>query len=111
MTLALDIQSSDYNWRRKVSSRIGDLPSKMLMGSKTWDAPSLADGAADSTTVTVTGAALGNFAVPSFSLDVAGLMLTASVTAADTVTVFRWNKSGGAVDWASGTLKAAVLVP
>lgn len=101
----------EKQWRREVAAAFAGLPAKWLTGSKTWDAPSLADGAVDSTTVTVTGAALGNFAMASFSADVAGLMLTASVTAADTITVFRWNKTGGAVDWASGTLSAAALVP
>jgi hypothetical protein len=80
---------------------------RWLTGSKTWDAASTADGAMTSTTVTVTGATLGMLARASFSLAVpAGAVLSAAVTASDTVTVTLFNKTGGALDLASGTLRA-----
>lgn len=80
-----------------------------LRGSATYDPASLADAAGATTTVTVTGAALGDFAVASFSLDLQGITLTAWVSAADTVSVRFQNESGGALDLASGTLRACVI--
>lgn len=81
-----------------------------LRGSGTHDWGSLANGAMDSTTVTVTGAAVGDFAVASMSVaPPAGVVYHAQVTAANTVTVSRINHSGSAHDPTSGTLRAAVL--
>lgn len=80
-----------------------------LKGSATYDPPNLADGAGATTTVTVTGAALGDFVDNvSFSLDLQGITLTAWVSAANTVSVRFQNESGGALDLASGTLTAIV---
>ena len=76
-------------------------------GSKTWDPPSLASGAEQTTTVTCTGAALGDVATASFSLDLAGTKLIPYVSSANTVTVVHRNDTGGAVDLASGTLRVA----
>jgi hypothetical protein len=58
--------------------------------------------------VTVTGAALGDFAHASFSLDLQGGTLTAWVLAADTVSLRFENGTAGAIDLASGTLEARV---
>lgn len=77
-------------------------------GSVAYDPPSLADGAGATTTVTVTGAALGDFATAAFSNSVAGLTVTANVTAANTVTVRFQNESGVLIDVASGTLSVKV---
>lgn len=77
-----------------------------LEGSVAFDPPSLADGVGTTTTVTVTGAALGDFAQASFSLDLQGISLTAYVSAANTVSVRFQNESGGVLDLASGTLRA-----
>lgn len=80
-----------------------------LKGSATVDPGNLVAGAGANSTVTVTGAAMGDVVVGvSFSSIQAGIMLTASVTAADTVTVRIRNDSGGAIDLASGTLRAYV---
>lgn len=78
--------------------------SGFLRGSKTFDWASIASGAQATTTVTVTGAALGDFCQAAMSLSGAGLMFHADVTAANTVTVTAHNLTGGAVDLASGTL-------
>lgn len=78
-------------------------------GSATYDAASLADGAGATTTVTVTGAALGDFVLVSHGVDLQGITVTAYVSAADTVSVRFQNESGGAVDLASSTLRALVL--
>ncbi len=79
-----------------------------LAGSTTWDPSNLADGAGETTTVTVTGAALGDFAVASFSLDLQGITLTAWVSSANTVSVRAQNETTGAINLASGTLRAIV---
>lgn len=79
-----------------------------LTSSTTWDPPSVGSGASTSTTVTVAGAALGNYVSVSFSLDLQGMNLTGSVSAADTVTVVLANLTGGAVDLGSGILTVVV---
>lgn len=84
----------------------------LLAGSKTHDWGSLASGSSDSTTVTVTGAALGDFAIASMSVaPPAGVIYHAQVTASNTVTVTRFNISGSAHDPASGTLRATIVQP
>lgn len=85
-------------------------PMKRIMSAtKSWDPPNVADGAMTSTTVTVTGALVGDVVQCGLStLVVAGWVLSGYVSAADTVTVTLFNKTGGAVDLASGTLRATV---
>lgn len=80
-----------------------------LTGSKTHDFADVADGARATTTVTVTGAALGDFVTAvSVGVDQAGVLLTGYVSAADTVTVDLHNETGAAVNLASTTLRALV---
>lgn len=85
--------------------------SKLLTGSTTWDPPNLANGAVSSANVTVTGAAVGDYAVASLSTlpNTNGWSISAFVSAANTVLVTIVNNTGGASDLASGTLKAMVL--
>lgn len=87
------------------------VPITPLSGSKTWDPPSVTIGSATSTTLTVTGAAMGDAVAVSFSLAVpAGCILVGYVTAADTVTVTLYNPAGGGTqDLASGTLRVKVF--
>lgn len=80
-----------------------------LTGSITWDPNSIANGAEEAKEVTVTGATLGDYAIASFSLDVADLVLDAQVTVADTVTCILANNTGGAIDLASGTVYVLVI--
>lgn len=80
-----------------------------LTGQATFDPPSLADGVGTTTTVTVTGAVLGDIATCSFSLDLQGITVTSYVSAANTVSVRFQNETGGVVDLASGTLRARVM--
>lgn len=82
--------------------------SAILEDSATYDPASLNDGDGVTTTVTVTGAALGDFAEASFSLDLQGITTTAWVSAADTVSVRFQNETGGTIDLGSGTLRARV---
>lgn len=74
-----------------------------LTGSATIDVTSLVDAAGATSTVTVTGAVLGDFALVSHGVDLAGITTTAYVSAADTVSVRFQNESGGTVDLASAT--------
>jgi len=82
---------------------------KHLSNTKTWDPSSVADGNFTSTTITVTGASLGDTVTVGFTTAVpAGAILSGSVTAAGTVTVTLFNKTGSALDLGSGTLRADV---
>lgn len=81
-----------------------------LFGSATVDVASLVDAAgATSSSITVTGAALGDFVLFSHGVDLAGISATAYVQAADTVEVRFQNESGGTLDLASTTTRIAVL--
>lgn len=80
-----------------------------LRGTVTWDPASIADGAITSTTVTVTGAAVGDTVSVGFSVAVpAGAVLAGAVTSANTVTATIFNKTGSPLDLGSGTLRADV---
>ncbi|MXP43692.1 hypothetical protein [Allopontixanthobacter sediminis] len=81
----------------------------VFRGSVTYDPPSIPHGGADSTTVACPGAKLGMFASASFSISLAGVILDAYVSAADTVTVRFQNESGGTINLVSGTLKVRAI--
>jgi hypothetical protein len=84
------------------------LSPRILEASVTYDPPSLAAGEGVTTTVTVTGAALGDFSRASFGVDLQSVTLTAWVAAADTVSVRFQNSTTGSVDLGSGTLRVRV---
>lgn len=86
------------------ASKIG-----MLMGAATYDTASLVDAAGATATITVRGAALGDFVLGSCSLDLQGFTATWYVSATDTVAVRIQNESGATVDLASATLRCRVL--
>ena len=86
-----------------------DQLSNALSGSKAWDASSIADGDEEALEITVTGAALGDFVLSSFSVDVADLVLRGAVTAANTVTLVLANNTGGGIDLAAGTAYCLVI--
>jgi hypothetical protein len=80
-----------------------------LTGSATYDAANLVDGAGATGTITVTGAALGDYVIGiSAGVDLQGITLTAYVSAANTVSFRLQNETGGALDLASTTFRAAV---
>jgi hypothetical protein len=81
----------------------------VLTGSAVWDPASLEDGDQESKGFTVTGAALGDFALVGAGVDVADLIVSCVVTAADTVTVTLANQTASAVDLASSTWQVMVL--
>ena len=82
---------------------------KALSADKAWDAGSIADGDEDALEITVNGAALGDFVLSSLSIDVADLVLSGAVTAADTVTLILANNTGGAVDLGAATAYVMVI--
>lgn len=80
-----------------------------LENTATYDPPSLAAGVVDTPqTMTVTGAALGDFVDVSFSVALAGARLEAWVSGANTVSYRFSNPTGSAIDLTSGTVKARV---
>ena len=84
---------------------------RWLKATATWDIPNLAaDGNATSTTITVTGAAVGDIALATHSLlSTNDVLISAHVQAANTARVVVMNKTGGALDIGSGTLTVYVL--
>ena len=79
--------------------------------SATWDPANITQNGYVSTTVSVPGAELGDFALASFSIDISSLDLSCYVSAADTVTVVLSNHTTvvGGVDLNSATLRVLVL--
>lgn len=76
----------------------------------TWAPGAIANGSQASTTIAVSGAAVGDFVLASHDkILTSALLLSAHVSAADTVTVVIANFSGGSITPASGTLKVLVL--
>lgn len=80
-------------------------------GSATFNPPSIAAAGQTTTTVTCTGAALGDYAIASFSLDQQSITLNAYVNAADTVTVVFRNGTASPIDLGSGTLRVRTFKP
>lgn len=77
--------------------------------SATWDAGAIADGNEEALEVTVPDAKLGDFAFASLDIDVADLMLSAAVTAANTVTCVLANNTGGSINLGEATLRVKVV--
>jgi hypothetical protein len=78
----------------------------------TIDADNLADGAGDNDTVTVPNVALGDMVLGiSLGVNLSGVIVTAYVSAANTVIVRFQNESGGAVDLASTTIRILIGRP
>jgi hypothetical protein len=96
---------AQWGWNGSAWTLVGP---RILEGSAIYDPPSIAVSSAVTTTVTVARAALGDYARASFSLDLQGIVLTAWVSAANTVSVRFQNGTAAAIDLASGTLRARV---
>ena len=80
------------------------LPWLLQNTSVTYDPPSVASGTSVSTTVTLTGAKVGDIVQAAFTQYNADIEINAVVSAVNTVTVKFKNTSAGAVDLASGML-------
>lgn len=91
---------------------IGTTWGKHLANTATWDPASLVTNAETSTTITVSGAAVGDVAMCGHTQVTADLLqLSCYVSAADTVRVVLENISAGTIDVTSGTLRAEVWKP
>jgi len=77
--------------------------------TQSWSPGSIANGASATTTVTYSGATVGDFVLRSFNADVQGLQLTADVTDTSTVTLILSNLTGAALDIGTVTVKVLVL--
>lgn len=75
----------------------------------TWDPASVLAAQSTTTTLTVTGAALGNFVLCSFSNSLQGCVLSAYVSEANTVTAVIMNPTTSVIDLLSGTLTVLVF--
>lgn len=93
----------------------GKIGARFLSGSVTWDpaATAATQGAQVTTTVTVTGAVVGDSVVVSHTSFTGSLaaVLVGSVSAPDTVSVRLINTTAVAQDLTTGTLKAIVFKP
>jgi hypothetical protein len=86
----------------------GYLSGCVLTGIVSYDPPNLLDGDGVTTTVTVTGASLGDQVTASFSLDLQGITMTAWVSASNTVSVRFQNETGGAINLGNGAIRPRV---
>jgi hypothetical protein len=97
---------SEFNRRQ-----FHDLFDVVACVTTTYDAASLADGAGETKSVTVTGAALGDFVLATPLIDAIDLLWSAYVQAADTVEIKIQNEAGAARNLASTTWRILVLRP
>ena len=109
VTLTNGLTNDMASGRKIYTHRWADMANIDLSGSVTWDPGSLGDGADETISLTVTGAALGDYVLVSAPYDLQDCIATAYVQAADTVKVRLQNESGRIVDLASGTWKAKVI--
>lgn len=79
-----------------------------LTASATYDPPSLGAGLGVTTTVGLTGAAMGNYVTVGFSNDLQGITVTGYVSTANTVAVRFQNGTAGTLDLGSGVLNVRV---
>lgn len=103
---------------RPTNAIVGTPPSVYVLGNNlgfspitnvaAYDPPSLANGGAINTTLTATGAAVGDYVQVSYSVNLNGVGIVAWVSSANTVTVRFTNNTGGTVDLATGNIKVRV---
>lgn len=82
---------------------------RVLVVAKTVDVGSLVDGAGETETITVPGAALGDACIASFGVDVQDMLVTCYVQAANAVEVRVQNESTATVNLASTTMRVFVF--
>lgn len=99
-------QSIGYMWDGSTWQQI--IEPGLLSGTATLDFPLVGAQSHQDQTMTVMGAALGDV-VALEAPGIAGVLFTAKVSAANTVTVRAHNYTSGAIDPASGTFKATIV--
>jgi hypothetical protein len=83
--------------------------SNVTVASGVKDFASIADGESASDTIAIPGVALGDMVLGvTTNITAGGLVITADVTAANTVTIRANNLSGGAIDLGSATFTVVV---
>lgn len=88
---------------------INTINNSYLIGTLTWNPGNLVDGAGEtSSSITVSGAELGDIVWISAPYDLQGITATGYVDAADSVKIRLQNETGGAIDLASGDWKVRV---
>ena len=111
MTEAATISATSAG--RKQSQQFQNVFKEVIPFSFTLTEASIATGAAglSAGNITVTGAALGDFVLFAPEIDVVDLIVSGTVTAANTVTITLANLTGGAVTALSGgaTVNGVVL--
>lgn len=90
------VDAADISGVTAVSSDRKVTSANVLNGSVTYAAGAVTNNSFTAVAVTVTGAALGDFAVASFSADIDDVQMNAVVTAGNTVIVTFYNNTGGA---------------
>jgi hypothetical protein len=83
--------------------------SQFMYAEKAWNIADLGDDAEESTSVTVTGAALGDFVIVSLDIDVEQGSLTAQVLSANTVECTYINSAVDPSDLAAATVRVLVI--
>jgi hypothetical protein len=82
----------------------------VLRASATWNPANISDGAVTSTTITVTGAEVGDVVIAAHDqITTEEVLVSAHVRAADTVLVVIHNKTGSDLNIDSGTLYVTVF--
>jgi len=89
-----------------ISSVTRSVPAKLF--TTTWDAPSVANSAQVSTTVAASGAVIGDVVLLSVAGIFSGMRIWGEVSAADIVTLYLANNTGGAVDPSNRTINIRV---
>lgn len=108
-TAAFSTAYSNNIAAKGVALQPGSVRNNRLTATAVYNPPSLADGEGVTTTVTVPGAALGEIASASFTLDTQGLIISAWVSDTDTVSVRFQNETGGVLDIGNGAIRAVVF--
>lgn len=112
-TVNLGYGSDTSYWGKSLHiDAIGSV-STMLKTSAVWDLGSIDDhdtsnAIVEAKDITLVGAALGDYAFAYPSIDVTDMIVAATVTAEDTVTVTVTNPTGAAINLASMTMYVAV---
>lgn len=88
---------------------MADQPITRVVAKASVNVGSLVDGAGETLTIAVPGAALGDACVASLGVDVVDMLVTCYVQAANAVEVRVQNESGSTADLASTTLRVFLL--
>jgi len=89
---------------------LGSLALRLIaVASATWDPASLIDGAGETKSITVAGAALGDIVLVAPPYDMQDFVFSGYVQAANTVEIRIQNESTATVNLGSGTWKVIVL--